>query len=217
LKETKSQLIIKYHLISAIQKKVIFKGVLMPQARTLTKSQIKQVVEVIKSCSRYPLRDVSMLMMTHLCGLRIGEVATLKIDGVMDASGKVLDEITLSAQITKNNEARKVMLPRKMQRHLQEHINEMSRIPSHGYLFSTQKQNHFTPNTAAQHLKRLYQRAGITGATSHSGRRTWLTTLSEKGVSVFVLAEMAGHKDLRQTARYITVNDAIKRNAAELI
>jgi len=189
----------------------------MSQARTLTKSQIKQVVEVIKSCSRYPSRDISMLLLTHLCGLRIGEVATLKIEGVMDATGKVLDEITLSAQVTKNNQARKVMLPRKMQCHLQEHINEMSRIPSHGYLFSTQKQSHFTPNTASQHLKRLYQRAGIAGATSHSGRRTWLTTLSQKGVSVFVLAEMAGHRNLQNTMRYVTVNDEMKRNAAELI
>jgi len=189
----------------------------MPQARTLTKSQIKQVIEVIQSCSRYPLRDISMLMLTHLCGLRVGEVATLKIDGVMDTTGKVLDEITLSAQDTKNNQARKVMLPRKMQRHLQEYIDGMSHIPTHGYLFATQKQSHFTPNTASQHLKRLYERAGITGATSHSGRRTWLTRLSQKGVSVFVLAEMAGHRSLQNTMRYVTVNDEMKRNAAELI
>ena len=53
--------------------------------------------------------------------------------------------------------------------------------------------------------------------SSHSGRRTWLTTLSQKGVSVFVLADMAGHKSLQTTMRYVTVNDEMKRNAAELI
>jgi len=189
----------------------------MPQARTLTKTQIKQVIEVIKSCSRYPLRDTSMLLLTHLCGLRVGEVATLKIDGVVDTDGNVLDEITLSAQVTKNNQARKVFLPKKMQNHLQEYISDMSRIPLHGYLFSTQKTSHFTPNTASQHLKRLYERAGIAGATSHSGRRTWLTRLSQKGVSVFVLADMAGHQQLQTTMKYVTVNDEMKRNAAELI
>jgi len=158
-----------------------------------------------------------MLLLTHLCGLRVGEVATLKIDGVMRANGKVLDEITLSAQDTKNNRARKVMLPSKMQRHLQEYVDGLKHLPTHGYLFSTQKRSHFTPNTASQHLKRLYERAGIVGATSHSGRRTWLTTLSQKGVSVFVLAEMAGHRNLQNTMRYVTVNDEMKRNAAELI
>ena len=93
----------------------------------------------------------------------------------------------------------------------------MSHIPTHGYLFATQKQSHFTPNTASQHLKRLYERAGITGATSHSGRRTWLTRLSQKGVSVFVLAEMSGHRQIQTTMKYVTVNDEMKRNAAELI
>ena len=71
--------------------------------------------------------------------------------------------------------------------------------------------------TATQHLQRLYARAGIAGATSHSGRRTWLTTLSQKGVSVFVLADMAGHCSIQTTQRYVTVNDEMKRNAAELI
>jgi integrase len=75
----------------------------------------------------------------------------------------------------------------------------------------------FSANTATQNLQRLYARAGIAGATSHSGRRTWLTTLSQKGVSVFVLADMAGHRSIQTTQRYVTVNDEMKRNAAELI
>ena len=46
---------------------------------------------------------------------------------------------------------------------------------------------------------------------------TWLTTLSQKGVSVFVLADMAGHRSIQTTQRYVTVNDEMKRNAAELV
>ena len=189
----------------------------MAQARTLKKNQIKQLIDVTNSCSRYPLRDTSMLLLTHLCGLRVGEVATLTFDEVVDNNGQVLDEITLSAEKTKSKRSRKVMIPQRMQRHLQRYINNIGRIPAHGFLFSTQKATHFTPNTAAQHLKRLYERAGIHGATSHSGRRTWLTRLSEKGVSVFVLADLAGHRQLETTRKYITVNDSLKRNAVELI
>ena len=85
------------------------------------------------------------------------------------------------------------------------------------YLFSTQKNSHFTANTATQHLQRLYARAGIVRATSHSGRRTWLTDLSSKGVGVRVLAEMAGHASIQTTQRYIDVNDEQMRRAAELI
>ena len=64
--------------------------------------------------------------------------------------------------------------------------------------FLRKRVQRFSANTATQHLQRLYARAGIAGATSHSGRRTWLTTLSQKGVSVFVLADMAGHRAFRQ-------------------
>jgi len=85
------------------------------------------------------------------------------------------------------------------------------------YLFSTQKNSHLTANTATQHLQRLYARAGIVGATSHSGRRTWLTDLSSKGVGVRVLAEMAGHVSIQTTQRYIDVTDEQMRRAAELI
>ena len=105
-----------------------------------------------------------------------------------------------------------------MHRQLQQYINTLpSTLTPNTYLFRTQKQSHFTANTAAQHSQRLYEQAAISGATSHSGRRTWLTELSSKGVGVRVLAEMAGHASIQTTQRYIDVNDEQMRCAAELI
>jgi integrase/recombinase XerD len=189
----------------------------MAQARTLRKSELKQLIDVTASCSRYPQRDLTMLLFSHLCGLRVGEIAGLRFDDVLDDKSNVLDEITLDASRTKGKRARKIFLPRQMQKHLQEYVASIRERPLHGFLFSTQKRACFSANTATQHLQRLYERAGLHGATSHSGRRTWLTTLSQKGVSVFVLAEMAGHRSIQTTQRYVTVNDEIKRNVAELI
>jgi len=63
----------------------------------------------------------------------------------------------------------------------------------------------------------MYQRAGIKGASSHSGRKTFLTSLATQGVSVFVLAALAGHRSIATTQRYITVNDDVKRRAVELV
>ena len=111
-----------------------------------------------------------------------------------------------------------INFPSQMHRQLQQYINTLPlSIAPNTYLFSTQKQSHFTANTAAQHLHRLYAQAAILGATSHSGRRTWLTELSSKGVGVRVLAEMAGHASIQTTQRYIDVNDEQMRSAAELI
>ena len=44
-----------------------------------------------------------------------------------------------------------------------------------------------------------------------------MTELAAKGVSVRVLAEMAGHASIQTTQRYIDVNDDMMRNACELI
>ena len=183
----------------------------MAQAKTLNKTELKQLLDVTNSCSRYPLRDSTMLLFMHLCGLRVGEVAALRFDDVLDANDTVRDEMTLDAARTKSKRARKIFLPKQMQRQLPAYVSSVAMRPQHG------KSARFSANTATQHLQRLYARAGIAGATSHSGRRTWLTTLSQKGVSVFVLADMAGHRSIQTTQHYVTVNDEMKRNAAELI
>lgn len=66
----------------------------MAQARTLRKSELKQLVNVTAGCSRYRQRDVTMLMFSHLFGLRVGEIASLRFDDVLDDKSNVLDEIT---------------------------------------------------------------------------------------------------------------------------
>ena len=62
----------------------------------------------------------------------------------------------------------------------------------------------------------LYRRAGIEGASSHSGRRTFITNLASKGVGVRVLMSLAGHRNISTTQAYIDVNDDMKRRAVEL-
>ena len=190
----------------------------MAKAKTLKKAELKKLFDVTRSCSRYVERDLTMLQLTHYCGMRVGEVASLLVGDVLDADGKVSTEIVLAAHSTKSKRARRIFVPRQMQRQLQQYIHSCfpKLLPS-THLFSTQKHTHFTANTAAQHLQRLYAQAAIVGATSHSGRRTYLTELAAKGVSVRVLAEMAGHASIQTTQRYIDVNDDMMRNACELI
>jgi integrase/recombinase XerD len=63
----------------------------------------------------------------------------------------------------------------------------------------------------------IYSSCGIKGASSHSGRRTFITNLASKSVSVRVLAELAGHSSIATTQRYIDVNDEQLRKAVELV
>lgn len=189
----------------------------MAQAKTLTKAELKRLIDVTKACSRYPMRDVCMLLLTHWCGMRVGEVAALRVADVIDTSSNVRTEIQLNAEQTKGHTARVVFVPERMRKELKRYLQSAAKPVHSDFLFSTQKAKCFSANSATQHLQRLYARAGIDGATSHSGRRTFITELAAKGVSVRVLAELAGHRCIRNTQKYIDVNDEMLRNAVELI
>ena len=59
--------------------------------------------------------------------------------------------------------------------------------------------------------------SGIDQATSHAGRHFFLTSLAEKGVSVHVLAALAGHRNISTTMVYLHANATVLRAAVELI
>ena len=59
--------------------------------------------------------------------------------------------------------------------------------------------------------------AGIDGASSHSGRRQFVTNLADEGTNARVVKALARHKHLGTTQRYIDINDNKLRTAVELI
>ena len=63
----------------------------------------------------------------------------------------------------------------------------------------------------------IYKSADISGATSHSGRRTGLTNLAERGVGIRSLMAFAGHSNMATTQRYIDLRPAVIKAAVELI
>jgi integrase/recombinase XerD len=63
----------------------------------------------------------------------------------------------------------------------------------------------------------MYKSAGVVGCSSHSGRRGFITSLANQGVSVRILMELAGHKSMAVTQRYIDLNPTMMRNAVELM
>lgn len=79
----------------------------MAQAKTLSKFELKQVFDVTQACSRYPERDITMLMLTHYCGLRVGEVAALRFEDIISSDGTLLSELTLDKERTKSKRAKK--------------------------------------------------------------------------------------------------------------
>ena len=62
-----------------------------------------------------------------------------------------------------------------------------------------------------------YQAAAISNESSHSGIRTLINALSEKGVSGRVIEVLARHSSMQITARYIDVSQDKLRLAVETV
>lgn len=190
----------------------------MPQAKTLTPAEIEKLLAYIV-CKPNALRNRVMFLLTVWAGFRVGEVAGLKISDVRNADGTIRAEIFLSADRVKHGHAGVVYLNERLQRELATYVASRNWHEHEQALFCTtaNPRKGFSANTMTQHFHYLYKRAGIAGGSSHSGRRTFITTLANKGVSVRLLASLVRHANIATTQRYIDVNDDMKRAAIELI
>ncbi len=186
------------------------------QAKTLTSVDVKRILDFI-ALKKHAARNRAMFLVTLYAGLRVGEVASLRYMDVLDIDNDVRDEIRLDASVTKGNIARTVFVNAKLRKELKYYISFTPYQNLADKLFYTQKNEGFTANTLTQFFHYLYRSAHIDGATSHSGRRTFITTLANKGVSVRLLASLVGHKNISTTQFYIDVNDDMKRSAVELV
>ena len=190
----------------------------MAAAKSLTAQEVEKVLTYI-AAHAYAERNRLMLLFTVAAGLRVSEVAGLTIGDVRNDDATVRREIYLAAPRVKHGYARTIFFNQRLQQELATYIATRNWLFDEQPLFSTHRgvRRAFSANTLTQYFYWLYKNAGVKNASSHSGRKTFLTSLASQGISVFVLAELAGHKSIATTQRYVTVNADIKRRAVELV
>ena len=196
----------------------------MGAAKALNEREMKFMLNFIAT-KRHAHRDRAMFLLGHWAGMRISEIAYSKIGDVIAADGTIRDEIRLTAEQTKGKHSRTVTLSEKMQKELAKYLEHrfggkawaaLACANSEKPLFNTQKRQGFDPNTACHHFFTLYREAGLQ-ASSHSGRRSFLSALSQKSVPLKVLMDLAGHRQAQTTMRYVSVTTDMKRAAVALL
>ena len=188
----------------------------MKQAKTITERELKAVLAICAT-RRYAKRDRLAVLLGHWAGLRAKEIAALKRNHVITSNGEVRTSFLLTAEETKGSKARRVFISTHLQREIASYLKQNQFRHCNPYLLQSQKGMAFSANTMCQLLAHIYKESNIEGGSSHSGRRTFITRLAAKGVSVKVLAELAAHSSISTTQRYIDVNEEQIRNALELI
>ena len=190
----------------------------MKQAKLLNTNEFKRLVAVIDS-KRHAVRNHTVVALSFYAGLRACEIAGLRVGDVYEASGTVRDSFYLRAEQTKGGEGSTVLVNRKLAVALKRYAEL---YPKHcakpdAALIYSGKGGGFTAQTIVNLFAVLYDAAGITGASSHTGRRQYVTGLADKGINPRVIQVLVRHRHLNTTMHYIDVNDAKLRKAVEMV
>ena len=204
--------------IKDIAKLWLGKETMSKQAKTLSNDEIRKVLDYVAT-RKHSERNRAMIFTIFNTGMRVSEVANLRFKDVVDSEGAVRREIRLSAEDTKTKEARIVFVNDKLHKELTRYVKLYKPLNTNVKFFYIQKRasDGYSPNTLAQFFHYLFNRAGIAGASSHSGRRSFITNLANKGVGVRVIMGLSGHKALSSVQCYIDCNDDMKRSAVNLL
>ena len=186
------------------------------QAKVLNSTEIRRVLDYVAT-RKHSARNRALVMIMFNTGMRVSEVASLRIKDVVDNDGNIKSEIRLLAENTKTNETRTVFVNEKLRKELEQYAKLIKGNHPNSKFFYSQKHTSdgFTANTLTQHFHYLYKRVGLDGASSHSSRRTFITTLANKGIGVRVIMGLSGHKALSSVQCYIDCNSELMRNAVE--
>ena len=190
----------------------------MAQARALNTAEMEQVLAHVNA-GRHAHRNRCFILLTHLAGMRVGEVASLRWVDVLTADGHIKEEIRLLPEMTKGKHARTVFISTRLREELQRYADIYRRsAPLECPLFYSQKdaRKGFKANSLTQTVAKLYRGAGLDGATSHSGRRSFLTNLANKGTAIHLLRTLAGHRSISTTATYLYSSPTQLKAAVEL-
>jgi len=192
------------------------------QAKMLTPKQETAVLTYLQTL-RYPVRDRVMFLLSIKAGLRAKEIACLTWSMVTDAEGQVAEVLTLPNRASKGRGGGRV-IPLNLTLHtglVDLHQFRGDEVHPDRPVVSSERGGPLTASSVTKWFFHLYRDLGMTGCSSHSGRRTFITRaarkVSEVGGSVRDVQQLAGHASLQTTQRYIEGDTDAKRKLVQLI
>ena len=188
------------------------------QAKTLAPGDVADLL-ALAECSRHPLRNRVIVLLSAKAGLRAGEIAGLTWDMVLDATGQIGTCIELRDHAAKKGSGR--LIP--MHPDLADALSVWRQASTgwSGHIVRSERGGPMTALSIVIWFKRAYEYVGLDGCSSHSGRRTFITRAArlvhEAGGSLRDVQLLAGHRSIQTTQRYIDGDTDAQRKLVSLI
>jgi integrase/recombinase XerD len=141
----------------------------MAQASVLSDNDVRRVFRVIETM-RHADRNRAAFILSIYAGMRVGEIASLKIVDVINRYGEVRSEIKLGSHQTKGPNGRTVVLSGRVRREMGALKSQPLRHLDIPLIISQRNRRAFTSLTLSILFKEIYEMAGIR-TSPHS--RVW--------------------------------------------
>ena len=136
------------------------------QAKILASLDVADLL-AFADCSRHPLRNRVIVLLSAKAGLRAGEIAGLTWDMVVDAGGQIGRCIELSDHAAKKGSGR--LIP--MHPDLADALSGLRKASTgwSGHIVQSERGGSMTALSIVIWFKRAYAYVGLDGCSSHSG------------------------------------------------
>ena len=193
---------------------------LTKQAALLSEKQVKNAISRM-SDYKNSLRNRAIIELTLYAGLRAKEVASLRWSHILNEEGEVGEVIKLTNDASKGKSGGLVPINSKLKATLIELRNENKGKTANDAVISNSQGQALKRQSVVNLLWEHYRKCDIQGASSHSGRKFFITSAARKislvGGSINDIREIARHKNLQTTQRYISQNNEAQRKVVEMI
>jgi integrase len=187
------------------------------QAKILSLDDVKDLL-VFATCTRHPRRNRVIVLLAAKAGLRASEIAKLTWDMVLGPTGDIGALIELHDAVAKNGSGRLIPVHPDLCQALAAYRNLSTGT---GPLIRSERGGPMTPLSIVVWFNRAFRNLGLSGCSSHSGRRTFITAAAKNvhraGGSLRDVQLLAGHRSIETTQRYIEGDTPSQRRLVSLL
>lgn len=151
----------------------------------------------LRDAARADTRMLSIIELLLQTGIRIGELAKLRVEDVNFG-----ENTTLHVPPFEDTRERIIPLNKPGFESVKKYLEIRPKSPSHS-LFITKTGRPLLIRNIRTAIDRYFKVAGIKGAKVNDLRHTWVAHQLEAGVPMTLVSKLAGHKRLTTTERYL--------------
>lgn len=187
------------------------------QAKILSQIEFEELL-FFADTTRHPVRNRAIVLLSVKAGLRAAEISNLTWDMVATPQREIGQLLELHDVTAKKRHGRRIPI----HRDLRDALATLKKLnPSSKHVVCSERGGKMAPISIVIWFARAFSKLGLSGCSSHSGRRTFITraarSVHQVGGSLRDVQLLAGHSSIQTTQRYIDGDSDAQRKLVALL